>query len=173
MINRIVIGAIFFVLTGCASAPKKPLSPVMQQINLLNAIDKGGVRRLKVGDELRLILPHSRFFNKNTSQLKASAYPTLNRLVTLLNQQKNFGIDVIAFTPAPDLHAETSDLARQQAIAIKNYLCYQGLNTRIIVARSWDSREQNNVRGVAFDSDQPQILATEIRTRFLLPEDSE
>lgn len=173
MKKRIFALSIFLLLTACASTPKKPPSPVEQQANLLSAISKGGVRRLEVGDELRLILPNSHFFVNGTSRLKVSAYPTLSLLVTLLNQRKNFGIDILTFTPTPDLQQETSDLAKQQALAIEEYLLDHGLNTRIIVARAWDRNDQSDERGVRFDGDQPQILATEIRTRHLLPEDSE
>lgn len=173
MKNRIFLVFIFLFLSACASTPKKPLSPAEREANLLSAISKGGVRRLEVGDELRLILPNSHFFIKDTPQLKISSYPTLSLLVTLLNQRKNFGIDVLTFTPTPDLQQETSDLAKQQALAIENYLLDQGLNARIIVARAWDRNDQNNERGVRFDGDQPQILSTEIRTRYLLPEDTD
>ena len=161
------------LLSACASTSKKPLSPAEQQANLLSAISKGGVRRIEVGDEFRLILPNNCFFIRGTPHLKVSAYPTLDRLVTLLNQKKNLGIDVITFTPTPDLQHETSDLARQQALVIEDYLLDHGLNTRIIVARAWNRHDQSPDRGVRFDGDQPQILATEIRTRYLHPEDSE
>lgn len=173
MKNRILLLFVFLLLTACASTPKKPLSPAAQQANLLMAINKAGVHRLEVGDELRLILPNACFFIKGTSQLKVSAYPTLSLLVTLLNQRKNVGIDVLTFTPTPDLQQETSDLAKQQALAIEDYLLDQGLNTRVIIARAWDRKDQSEERGVRFDGDQPQILSTEIRTRYLLPEDSE
>lgn len=173
MKNRIFLVFIFSLLAACASTSRKPLSPTEQHVNLLSAISKSGVRRLEIGDELRLILPNTHFFIKGTSRLKVSAYPTLDKLVTLLNQRKNLGIDVLTFTPTSDLQQETSDLARQQALAIEDYLLDHGLNTQIIVARAWDSNDQSGECGVRFDGDQPQILATEIRTRYLLPEDSE
>ena len=59
MKNRIFLLFSFLLLVACASTPKKPLSPAEQQANLLSAISEGGVRRLEVGDELRLILPNS------------------------------------------------------------------------------------------------------------------
>ncbi|MGC1854100.1 MAG: OmpA family protein [Candidatus Aquirickettsiella sp.] len=173
MKNRIFLLFIFLLLAACASTPEKPISPAVQQANLLSSISNAGVRRLVVGDELRLILPNSHFFVNGTSRLKDSAYSTLSLLVTLLNQRKNLGIDVLTFTPTPDLEQETSDLAKQQALVIEDYLLNRGLNTRIIVARAWDRKDQSDERGVRFDGDQPQILSTEIRTRYLLPEDSE
>ncbi len=173
MKKRFFLIVMISLLSACASTTKKPLSPAEQQANLLNAISKGGVRRIEVGDEFRLILPNNYFFIKGTPYLKVSASPTLDGLVTLLNQRKNLGIDILTFTPTPDLQHETSDLARQQALAIEDYLLDHGLNTRIIVARAWNRHDQSLDHGVRFDGDQPQILATEIRTRYLHSEDSE
>jgi outer membrane protein OmpA-like peptidoglycan-associated protein len=173
MKNRILLLCLFLLLTACASTPKKRLSPAAQQAILLNVLSKDGVRRLEVGDELRLILPNARFFVKGTPRLKTSAYATLTRIVTLLNQRKNLGIEVLTFTPTPDLKQETSSLAKQQAVAIEGYLFDQGLNTRIIVAKAWSRKDQSDEKGDSFNRDPVQILSTEIRTRYLLAEDSE
>jgi outer membrane protein OmpA-like peptidoglycan-associated protein len=170
--KRFFLMLMILLLSACASTSKKPLSLTEKQAHLLNAINKGGVRSVEVGDEFRLILPNRCFFIKETSRLKISAYPTLDRLVILLNQRKNYGINVLTFTPTPDLQHETSDLARQQALAIEDYLLGHGLNTRIIVAKAWNKHDQNP-GGTRLDSDQPQMLATEIRICYLHPEDSE
>ena len=76
MKKRFFLIMIVSLLSACASTSKKPLSPAEQQANLLSAINKGGVRRIVVGDELRLILPNNCFFIKGTSRLKVSAYST-------------------------------------------------------------------------------------------------
>lgn len=173
MKNRILFLFLSLLLTACASTPKKPLSPAAQQAILLNSLQAGGVRRLVVGDELRLILPNSRFFVPGTPRLNANAYPTLDKLVTLLNQQKYFAIDISTFTPMSVLRQKTSDLAKQQALTIEGYLLDHGLSTRIIIAKAWDRKAQSAKRGVSFNEDPPQVSSTEIRARRLLPEESE
>lgn len=172
---RIFLIFIFLFLSACASTKHSaiPLSPVAQQEILLTNLQNAGVRRVQVGDELRLVLPNQRFFIKNTAQLKVDVYPILDQLVTLLNEQKNLGIEVLAYTPSEDLQEETTGLGKQQAVAIEEYLLDQGLNTRIIVAKAWDRNDQNNNRGVRFAGDQPQICTVEVRTRYLHAEDSE
>ena len=173
MKNPIVLVCLFLLLSACASTPEKPLSPAARQAILLNALSEGGVRRIEVGDELRLILPNARFFINGTPRLNVSAYPTLTRVVTLLNQRKNLGIEVLTWTPTPNLKQENSGLAKQQALAIEDYLLDHGLNTRIIVAKAWSREGQSHKKGVCFNEDQVPILSTEIRTRHLHPEDSE
>jgi outer membrane protein OmpA-like peptidoglycan-associated protein len=164
------------LISGCASTQSispAVLDPSLQQEDLLNSLNAGGVRRIQVGDELRLILPQRRFFIQNTTHLKVSAYPVLSQIVTLLNQQKNFGIEVLAYTPSADLQQQTTDLAQLQARAIEEYLLQQGLNTRLIVARAWDSHHQACRKGVRFMQDPVQIFCIEIRTRHLHTEDSD
>lgn len=173
MKKPIVLLCFFLLLSACASTPKKALSPAAKQAILLNSLSKGGVRIIEVGDEMRLILPNSHFFVEGTSRLNDSAYSTLTRVVTLLNQKKNLGIEVLSYTPTPNLKHQNSDLAKQQALAIEDYLLDHGLNTRIIVAKAWSRETQSNKRSVSFNADQPQIFSTEIRTRHLLPEDFE
>ena len=143
------------LISGCAStqsiSPAVP-DPSLQQEDLLNSLNAGGVRRVQVGDELRLIL---------------------GQIVTLLNQQKNLGIEVLAYTPSADLQQQTTDLAQLQARAIEEYLLQQGLNTRLIVARAWDSPHQACRKGGRFVQDPVQIFCIEIRTRHLHTEDSD
>jgi outer membrane protein OmpA-like peptidoglycan-associated protein len=172
-ILSLLISLLLTALTACASTSKKPLSPAAQQAILLNSLQQGGVRRLVVGDELRLILPDARFFVPGTFRLKINAYPTLDNVVTLLNQQKYFAMDVVTFTPMAKLKQETSDLSKQQALAIENYLLDHGLSTRIITASAWDRKSQSTKRGVSFNADPPQPSSTEIRARRLHPEESE
>lgn len=165
------------LISGCASTQSTSpatLDPSLLQQNLLNNLKAGGVRRVQVGDELRLILPQQRFFTQNTAHLKVSSLPLLNRIVALLNQQKNGAIEVLAYTLPADLQPKMMDLAQQQARAIEDYLLGQGLNTRLIVARAWDSDAQaHHPKGLRFIQDPVQMFCIEIRTRHLLAEDSD
>lgn len=162
------------LISGCASTPSispATLNPSLEQKDLLNSLNAGGVRSVQVGDELRLILPQQRFFIQNTAHLRVSSLPTLNRIVRLLNQQKNWGIEVLAYSPSTHLQQEKTDLALLQARVIEEYLLEQGLNTRLIVARASDSHNQTH--RVRFTQDPAQIFCIEIRTRYLLAEDSD
>lgn len=176
MSYRIFLIFIPLFISACASTQSSPpfasLSPRVQREILINKLQKAGVRSLQVGDEVRFILANQRFFNKNTDHLQMSAYPLLNELIYLLNQQKNLGIEVVAYTPSEDLQQETTELGKQQAVAIANYLLAHGLDARLITANAWDKREQRRRGGVQFTEDQPQIFAVEIRTRHLRSEDS-
>lgn len=173
MKSRILLLFISLLLTACASTPKEPLSPADQQAILLKKLNEGGVRSWVVGDEWRLILPNSRFFVAGTARLKISSYPTLDRIITLLNQQKHLGIDLLTCTQTLNLNQKTSDFAKQRVLTIEEYLLDHGLSARIIIARAWNRENQRHKGAISFNEDPPQVLSTEIRTRQLPPEESE
>jgi outer membrane protein OmpA-like peptidoglycan-associated protein len=164
---------ICFFISACASTQPAAPNPLRLQQDLLNSLNAGGVRRVQVGDELRLILPQQRFFVPQTARLKVSSLPTLDRIITLLNQQKNLAIEVLAYSPVADLQQKAVSLAQLQARTIEEYLLGHGLNTRLIAARAWASPHQARPKGVLFIQDPAQMFCIEIRTRHLLAEDSD
>lgn len=167
---------IFLFISGCASKrpPSQPIpvSPVCQQQNQINNLEKAGVQVLWMGDELRIILPNSRFFINNTATLQKVAYPTLKEIVSLLNQKKNFGINVLAYTPSLDDFTPNTSLAQQQTQAVVDYFQEHGLNVRLIMASAWKGVSDRQKLGTgSFSDDPPNIFSVEIRTRLLQPED--
>jgi outer membrane protein OmpA-like peptidoglycan-associated protein len=171
---------IFLLLAGCASQSTSPSSsPVpisadCQKQKLIERLKKGGVQVIQVGDEWRFILPMQRFFFKNRPVLLAAAYPTLNNLIALLNQQKNFGINVLAYTITLDDFKPNMGLAQQQAQALVDYFLQQGLNTRLITASAWKGTSERQKQGTGrFSDDAPDLFSVEVRARLLHPEDSQ
>jgi outer membrane protein OmpA-like peptidoglycan-associated protein len=168
----------FLFITACANQPTVSLpvsvSAIEQQQHRIDELQKSGVQVIQLGDELRLILPDQHFFIKNTATLKVSSYKALNEIVILLNQKKNYGIHVLAYTRSlADLKLDIS-LAQQQAQAIVDYLMQQGLKTRLIVADAWKGVSDRQRLGTGnFNDDGPRLFAVEIRTRLLQPEDSQ
>ncbi|MES2142310.1 MAG: OmpA family protein [Pseudomonadota bacterium] len=172
---------LFLFISGCASQrspsislPAVPSSLGCQMRYQSDNLRKSGVQVIKVGDELRLILPNSRFFVKNTATLQVSSYPVLNEIVALLNQTKNLGINVLAYTPSLEDFTPNTSLAQQQAQVVVNYFLQQGLNTRLILASAWKGTSDRQKQGTgSFSDDSPGIFSVEIRTRLLQPEDSQ
>lgn len=169
------------LLSGCASqhsaATPVPVSAVCQQQNQIDLLHKGGVQVIQLGDELRLVLPAKRFFIKNTYTLKATSAVSLDQIAVFLNHRKNFGINVLAYSPslenADDFKPNTS-LERQQAQAIVDYLLQRGLNTRLIMASAWTGVSDKQKQGTGrFSDDSPGVFSVEIRARLLQPEQSQ
>lgn len=172
------------LLSGCAnqravSAPMTiaPTAADTQQQNQIDAFKKSGVQVIQLGDELRLVLPTKRFFIKNTYTLKAASSLSLDQIVVFLNQRKNFGINVLAYTPSlevvDDFKPNTS-LEQQQAQAIADYLMQRGLNTRLMTATAWTGVSDKQKQGTGcFSDDAPGVFSVEIRTRLLQPEQSQ
>lgn len=169
------------LLSGCASqhpvATPMPTTAVHQQQNQMDDLKKGGVQVIQLGDELRLVLPTKRFFIKNTYTLKAVSSVNLDQVVTFLNQRKNFGINVLAYTPSLEVSDDfkpNTSLEQQQAQVIVDYLLQHGLNTRLITATAWTGVSDKQKQGTGcFSDDAPGVFSVEIRTRLLQPEQSQ
>jgi outer membrane protein OmpA-like peptidoglycan-associated protein len=170
---------IFLSFVGCASqrtAPTAPaaapLSAACQKQNRIGSLQQGGVQVVQVGDELRFILPDKRLFVKNTTLLQTTAYMSLNEIVALLNQQRNLGIQVLAYTVSRDDLKPNVSLAQQQAQAVVDYFLRHGLNTRLITANAWKGLSARQKQGTGrFSDDAPVLFSVEVRTRLLQPED--
>ena len=167
------------LLSGCASqrsasTPMPPISTISQQQNQQNQIaslEKGGVQVIQLGDELRLVLPAKRFFVKNTDTLKATSAVSLDQIVAFLNERKNFGIKIVAYSPSLEVSDDFKpniSLERQQAQAIADYLLQHGLNTRLMVASAWTGVSNKQKQGTGrFSDDSLGTFSVEIRTWLL------
>ncbi len=169
---------IFLLMAGCATHREHslsvPISAACQKQYLIDSLKKTGVQIIQVGDELRLILPNQRFFIKNTPNLQATSYRSLDEIITLLNQKKNIGINVLAYTPSFEDLKPNISLAQQQAQTIVDYFLQQGIKSRLIAATVWKGVSVRQREGSsAFNDDGPRIFSVEIRTRLLQPEDSQ
>ena len=169
---------IFLSIAGCASQRTSttpspiPLSAAEQKQDRIDTLQQAGVQVVQAGDELRLILPDKRFFVKNTPVLQATAYATLNTVVDLLNQQKNRGIQVLAYTIFLENFKPDTGLAQQQAQTVVDYFLQHGLNTRLIIANAWQGLSARQKQGTGrFSDDAPRLFSVEVRTRLLQPED--
>ncbi len=170
---------IFLSFVGCASqrtistTPTTiPLSAACQKQNRIDILQQAGIQVVQVGDELRLILPDKHMFVKNTAILQATASMALNEIVDLLNQQKNLGIHVIAYTVSLDDFKPNVSLAEQQAQVVVDYFMSHGLNTRLIVASAWKGLSARQKQGTGrFNDDAPALFSVEVRTRLLQSED--
>jgi|GEM_PF-1125021 outer membrane protein OmpA-like peptidoglycan-associated protein len=166
---------IFLLISGCANrqpcTPLAPISIAVQRQNLIDNLQKAGVQIIRLGDELRLILSNQRFFVKSSPRLQVTSYRHLDDIVRLLNLDKNYGINVLAYTPSLANPKLNTGLAQQQAQAVVDYLLQQGLNTRLIAASAWQGQRQQKLGG--FSNEPPRIFSIEIRARLLQPEDSQ
>lgn len=179
----------FFVLyvlfvSGCTNqcVVSTPVSGVqdsslLQQEKQINFLQNKHVQVIQLGDELRLVIPTKILFFHNAHVLKVGSIRVLDQIVHFLNQRKNLGIEVLAYTPslevADDFKPNIS-LEKLQAETIMDYLLQHGLNTRLITATAWSGVSEKQMQGTnSFSNDAPGIFTIEIRTRLLEPEDSQ
>lgn len=159
---------LFLVLVGCAntSPSSSPVAPVPAQRPVLSSkLQKEGVQCIRLGNEVKLILPSHRLFLSGTPHLKSTAYPILNNLVLFLNQQANKGIEIRAYTPWPGTRSPNTVLSRQQAQQITAYLIEQGLDTRLIVAKTEQDISKKDRSSIpdAFNNESNPLFSIEVR----------
>lgn len=135
---------------------------------LYSKLEKDGVQFIRLGNEVKLVLPSKSLFIEGTSRLKSTAYVILGDLVEYLNQQVNQGLEIKAYTPIRGGCLPNTLLSRQQAQRVAAYLLAQGLDTRLIVAKSeFDgfSRQFNSATD-SFSSELTPLSSIEIRFRL-------
>lgn len=85
-------------------------------------------------DVLTATFKSDMFFDTNSSQLKPGAYNELNRITNVLNQYPQTTIRVEGHTDARGSDQYNQQLSEQRAMAVKNALAQQGVDSRRIEA---------------------------------------
>jgi len=85
-------------------------------------------------DVLTATFKSDMFFDTNSSQLKPGAYNELNRITNVLNQYPQTTIRVEGHTDARGSDQHNQQLSEQRAMAVKNALAQQGVDSRRIEA---------------------------------------
>ncbi|MEM1243236.1 MAG: OmpA family protein [Pseudomonadota bacterium] len=93
-----------------------------------------GVQVVRVGDEIKLILPADRFFKRNTPAMNPQYYPVMNLIALYLNQYNKISIKVAGYTDDIGAWQRNLALSRAQARAVLHYLELAGVDTRFLYA---------------------------------------
>lgn len=161
---------LLLVLVGCANTTNSlsPVSTAPTKLVLSSKLQKEGVQFIRLGNEVKLILPNKSLFLSGTPHLKSTAYPMLSDLVLFLNQQANKGIEIRAYAPYPGTRLPNVVLSRQQAQQLVAYLIDQGLDTRLIVAKAEDNISKTDSQKIIspFNNESNPLAFLEIRFRL-------
>ncbi len=162
---------LLLVLVGCANTTNSlstaSTAPTKRSV-LSSKLQKEGVQFIRLGNEVKLILPNQSLFLSGTPHLKSTAYPMLRDLVLFLNQQANKGIEIRAYAPYPGTRLPNVVLSRQQAQQLIAYLIDQGLDTRLIVAKAEENLSKRGPRQIIspFNNESNPLSSLEIRFRL-------
>jgi len=115
-------------------------------------LENRGATVIVLGDQMMIILPSSRIFIDGTSEVKSSAYSTLQLVAVYINNYTKTLVKVSAYTN--DTGSKRVDLAlsKEQAAHVAKVLQIYGVNARMLYAEGYggtnlverNSRDWNN-----------------------------
>lgn len=105
-----------------------------QEKALRQQLELTGVRVVREGDRIRLVMPGHILFKTNQSRIHESIYPVLDSIREVLNEYDESRIVVQGHTDNTGSDVLNQDLSKNRANSVAEYLVYQGVSpNRILV----------------------------------------
>ena len=99
------------------------------QENILRGkLEKSGVRVLRQGNNIKLIMPANVTFEVNSSHINGAFYETLNSVSLVLNEFGNTRLKVYGYTDSQGDFEHNQLLSEDRARSVATYLVHQGVN---------------------------------------------
>jgi len=128
-----------------------------QETELRRELEGTGVRVIREGDQIQLVLPGNITFNTNEYSIKSDFYDVLNSVAQVLYKYKDTELDIVGFTDSLGTDEYNYRLSENRAKSVKNYLASQDVNpdrlkafgegeNRPIADNNTDSGRQQNRR---------------------------
>jgi outer membrane protein OmpA-like peptidoglycan-associated protein len=126
-----------------------------QETELRRELEGTGVRVVRNGDRIELVLPGNVTFNTNQYSIKSNFYPVLNSVAEVLYKYKDTELDIIGFTDSQGSDDYNFKLSDNRARSVKYYFANQdvdparlkafgeGENRPIADNNTPDGRQQN------------------------------
>jgi outer membrane protein OmpA-like peptidoglycan-associated protein len=96
-----------------------------QEAELRRELEGTGVRVVRQGDQIQLVLPGNITFNTNEYSIKGDFYPVLNSVAKVLYKFKDTELDIIGFTDSQGSDEYNYRLSEDRARSVKQYLANQ------------------------------------------------
>ena len=168
--HKILYIFLLLAIAACTPPPSACV-PCFEKKILLTHLNSDGVQIIQVGDQVTFILATNLFFIPGTPTMKTKAYPALNRIVSLINQQNNYAVKVVGYVNNGEQPERDLALSRQQALAIADYLWRQGVNTPEVY--STGNKDKRFVTSNKNPEKKRSNQRIEISVQFLHEEDLE
>jgi outer membrane protein OmpA-like peptidoglycan-associated protein len=93
-----------------------------------------GVQVIRVGDDVKIILPSDRFFYPHSSNLNPNYFPILNEVVILLRSFDKITVRIAAYTGDAGDWRRNLALTRLQARTMLNFFVNEGIDSQLTYA---------------------------------------
>lgn len=131
-----------------------------QETELRRELEGTGVRVVREGDKIQLVLPGNITFNTNQYAIKSSFYPVLNSVSKVLYKYKDTELDIIGFTDSQGSVDYNLRLSEYRARSVKIYLANQEVNpTRL---KAYGEGENNPIASNMLESGRQQNRRVEL-----------
>lgn len=99
-----------------------------QEALLRRHLKHSGVRVVRNGNDIRLILPSDITFANNSAQIDPNFYRTLNSVASVMRDFRNTTIKVAGYTSSTGGDTHNQLLSEERATNVSDYLVAQGVN---------------------------------------------
>lgn len=105
-----------------------------QEAELRQKLESTGVRVVREGDRIRLVMPGNILFKSNEYRIHESFYPVLESIREVLREYDESRIIVQGHTDDTGSEVFNQDLSKKRADSVAEYLVYQGISPNRILA---------------------------------------
>ncbi len=146
------VGAVLGVLTGSSNRAKRALIGAgvgaltgagvgyymdRQEAALRNELRGTGVRVIRRGNQITLVMPGNITFRLNSSELRTRFYRVLNSVVRVVKHYRKTVLVIAGYTDSTGSVAYNQLLSRQRAQSVANYLMRKQINPRRLIVKGF------------------------------------
>lgn len=155
-------GAVLGILTGSSNRAKRALIGAgvgaltgagagyymdRQEAALQSELRGTGVRVVRRGNKITLVMPGDITFRLNSSELRTRFYPAINSVVRVVKHYRKTVLVITGYTDSTGSVAYNQLLSEQRAQSVANYLIRKGINPSRLVIKGFG--EQYPIAGNA------------------------
>ena len=99
-----------------------------QETELRQELEGTGVRVIRDGDQIHLVLPGNITFNSNEYSIKGDFYPVLDSVAKVLYKYKDTELDIVGHTDSVGSAEYNQRLSNNRAASVRHYLINRDVN---------------------------------------------
>ncbi len=136
-----------------------------QEAQLRARLEGTGVRVVRQGDNLKLIMPGNITFATDSANISPQFYPVLDSVALVLKEFNDTSINVSGFTDSTGSDSYNQLLSERRANSVASYLVQRGVNHNRIQARGFGERYPVASNATAMGRAQNRRVEITIRPR--------